>query len=234
MRKPCQGCRFLPCRWSVWESGARYPVMVEQRVRSEAEKAAARKTKQPQKVVPPVKQSPGRPKGSQNKDKTQVELTPELTFIQSLIRAVLGRVKGVLPLTYLVLDGHFGNNAALQMTRQCGLHLISKLRHDAKLYFPYDGPYSGRGPRRQYGDNLNLQDIPAQYLRQVSRERDIQTCIDQMTLLHHEFAQPLNVVVIHKTNLTTQAHVLLFSSDLELPFDLLTDYYQLRFQIEMV
>jgi putative transposase len=213
-----------------------YPVMVEQRVRSEAEKAAARKTKQPQKAVSPVKQSPGRPKGSQNKDKTQVELTPELTFIQSLIRAVLGRVKGVLPLTYLVLDGHFGNNAALQMTRQCGLHLISKLRHDAKLYFPYDGPYSGRGPRRQYGDKLNLQDIPAQYLRQVSHEGDIQTCLYQMTLLHHEFAQPLNVVVILKTNLRTQAqaHVLLFSSDLQLPFDRLIDYYQLRFQIEMV
>jgi putative transposase len=214
-----------------------YPMMVEQRVRSESQKAAAQaaqKTKQPRKGTPPVKRSPGRPRGSKTKDKTQADLTPELTFIQSLIRAVLGRVKGVLPLTYLVLDGHFGNNAALQMTRQCDLHLISKLRHDAKLYFPYDGPYSGRGPHRQYGDKLNLKDIPTQYLRQVSREGDIQTCIYQMTLLHHEFAQPLNVVVIRKTNLKThaQAHVLLFSSDLALPFVRLIDYYQLRFQIE--
>jgi hypothetical protein len=29
------------------------------------------------------------------------------------------------------------------MVRQLGLHLISKLRHDAALYFPYEGPYSG-------------------------------------------------------------------------------------------
>ncbi len=43
-----------------------------------------------------------------------------------------------------------------------------------------------------------------------------------------------NVVVIVKTNLQTQAqaHVILFSSDLDLTYDLLIDYYSLRFQIE--
>ncbi|MBK8800021.1 MAG: transposase [Anaerolineales bacterium] len=40
------------------------------------------------------------------------------------------------PLTYLVLDGHFGNNNVCQMVQQSlGLHLISKLRHDSALYF---------------------------------------------------------------------------------------------------
>ena len=55
-----------------------------------------------------------------------------------------------------------------------------------------------------------------------------------MTLLHKEFAQALNVVIIVKTKLDTQshAHVVLFSSDLDLAFDLLIDYYALRFQIE--
>jgi len=214
-----------------------YPVLVEQRVRSEAEKAAAStkaKQKQAKKSEPAMPHSPGRPKGSRNKDKTQVELTPELTFIQRMIRTLLGRVQGVLSLTYLVLDGHFGHKAALQMARQCDLHLISKLRYDAKLYFPYAGPYCGRGPHRQYGDKLNLKDIPTQYLKQMSRQGDIETRIYQMSLLHHEFAQRLNVVVILKTHLKTQAqaHVVVFSSDLALPFDLLMDYYQLRFQIE--
>ncbi len=42
------------------------------------------------------------------------------------------------------------------------------------------------------------------------------------------------MVVIAKTNLTTgrSAKVLLFSDDLELAYDKLIDYYQLRFQIE--
>ena len=53
-------------------------------------------------------------------------------------------------------------------------------------------------------------------------------------MLHKAFAHALNVVIIVKTNLQThaRAHVVLFSSDLELPYNQLKDYYCLRFQIE--
>ena len=62
----------------------------------------------------------------------------------------------------------------------------------------------------------------------------MQTCTYQMKLLHKEFTQPLNVVILAKTNLRTQAraHVILFSSDLALAYAPLVDYYGLRFQIE--
>jgi putative transposase len=55
-----------------------------------------------------------------------------------------------------------------------------------------------------------------------------------MSLWHKKFAEMLNVVVIFKTNLQTHktAHVVLFSSDLTLRYDLLIDYYRLRFQLE--
>lgn len=55
-----------------------------------------------------------------------------------------------------------------------------------------------------------------------------------MILLHKLFAQKLNVVIIVKTNLKTfeRSHVILFSSDLSLPYGKLIDYYSLRFQIE--
>ena len=65
-------------------------------------------------------------------------------------------------------------------------------------------------------------------------EKDIETKIYQMPLWHKKFADMLNIVVIVKTNVTTQsmAHVVLFSSDLSLSYDLLIDYYRLRFQLE--
>jgi hypothetical protein len=63
-----------------------------------------------------------------------------------MVEALLRLVTTVLSVTYLVLDGHFGNHNALQRARQCNLQLISKLRCDAALYFPYTGPYTGRGP----------------------------------------------------------------------------------------
>jgi hypothetical protein len=151
-----------------------------------------------------------------------------------MVQKQLLLLNGLFRLTYLVLDGHFGNNNALQMAHQCGLHLISKLRRDTALYFPYAGPYNGRGPRRKYGDKVDYLNIPDCYLQQVTVEGDIQTHVYQAQMLHKEFAQPLNVVVIVKTNLKTQAqaHVVLFSSDLNLSYDKIIDYYSLRFQIE--
>jgi putative transposase len=72
------------------------------------------------------------------------------------------------------------------------------------------------------------------YLKETTVEGHIATRLYQMQLLHKEFAQPLNVVLIIKTNLRTQAraHVVLFSSDLALAYAPLVDYYGLRFQIE--
>lgn len=71
-------------------------------------------------------------------------------------------------------------------------------------------------------------------MRQSSIEEDIKTDIYQSTLLHKEFAQPLNVVILVKTNIKTNArsHVILFSSDLDLSYEKIIDYYKLRFQIE--
>ena len=147
---------------------------------------------------------------------------------------MLHLIAGVIPLTYLVLDGHFGHHHALQMARQHHLHLISKLRYDAALYVPYTRPYAGRGPRRQYGRKVAYDALPPQYLKATTVEGHIQTRMYQMQVLHKEFAQPLHVVIIAKTNVRTQAraHVVLFSSDVALAYALLVDYYSLRFQIE--
>lgn len=212
-----------------------YPLMIEQRVRSDAEKAQAKsKSKQKASKKKTSKRQAGRPKGSKNKDKSLIDLSAELVFIQTMIQKVLSLMKDFLPLTYLVLDGHFGHNNALHMTQQYGLHLISKLRHDAALYFPYEGTYSGRGRPRKYGKKVDYANLPKQYLKHGSLEDDIQTHIYQATLLHKHFLQALNVVLIVKVNLKTgkRSQVILFSSDLDLAYDLLIDYYSLRFQIE--
>ncbi len=212
-----------------------FPLRLEQIVRTEAEKAAAKaKAAAKQSTQPAVKRKPGRPKGSKTKPKADLVLSPEVQRIQTMLQAQLQLIAGRLPVVYLAMDGHFGNSPTTQMIRGCGLHLISKLRSDAALYFPYDGPYQGRGPRRKYGAKLDIKALPAHALCETSVEDGVETRIYQVEVLHKEFPQPLNVVVLVKTNLKTgaQAHVILFSSDLALPFDKLVEYYSLRFQIE--
>jgi putative transposase len=233
--KPIPGLAFFAFSLVSVQARRAFPVRVEQVVRSEAEKAArqAKATAKQQKLSTPSRR-PGRPKGSRNKPTADVPLTHELSHITAMLDALLKLIAGVIPLTYLVLDGHFGHHNALQMARQSHLHLISKLRCDAALYFPYTGPYAGRGPRRKYGSKGDYGNMPPKYLKKTTVEERIQTRVYQAQLLHKEFAQPLNVVIITKLNLRTeaQAHVILVSSDLTLASAPLVDDYSLRFQIE--
>jgi putative transposase len=212
-----------------------FPIRVEQIVRSDAEKAASRAKAEAKKQPPSTaKRGPGRPKGRKYRAKAAATLTPELEQIRSMLESLLPLITQCIPLTYLVLDGHFGHHTALHMAQQCRVQLISKLRSDAALYVPYEGSYAGRGPHRKYGSKLDYRRIPATYHKAMTVDGPIQTRIYQAQLLHKAFAQALNVVIIVKTNLHThaRAHVILFSSALELPYDQLKDYYCLRFQIE--
>ncbi len=214
------------------------PLLVEQVLKSESEKkeeVAKTKAKAKKKEKPGQEpKKPGRPKGSKNKDKTNIELTAELTRIDGMVGRLLSRIAGHIPIHHLVMDGHFGNNNALQMVRKQGLHLVSKLRHDSALYFSYEGEQKPAGARKRYGDKINYRQIPVRYRVSSTIEKQVRTEIYQATMLHSAFAGLLNVVVIVKFNLKTNkyAHVVLFSSDLQLSAEKLIRYYQLRFQIE--
>jgi putative transposase len=76
--------------------------------------------------------------------------------------------------------------------------------------------------------------IPQAYLKKTIVEDGFETRTYQMQLLHREFDEPLNVVILLRINLATKtwSNAILFSSDLELTYDKLIDFYSLRFQIE--
>jgi IS4 transposase len=229
--KPILGLSFFTLSLVSVEQRHSFPIQIEQVIKSDIEKSSPSPTKE---IKPQEKRGRGRPKGSKNKNKTQVILTSELVRIQEMIKSLFKLLAKFIPLTYLVLDGHFGNNNALQMARQVNLHIISKLRYDSALYIPYQRPDPNICSRRKYGDKIDYSNIPNKYLYKTTIDEDVQTDVYQATLLHKEFAQALNVVILVKTNLKTHAcsHVILFSSDLKLPSEKIIDYYKLRFQIE--
>lgn len=229
--KPILGLSFFTLSLVSVEQRHSFPIQIEQVIKSDVEKSSPLP---PPEVKPQEKRKRGRPKGSKNKNKTEVILTSELLRIQKMINSLFKLLGDFIPLTYLVLDGHFGNNNALQMARQVNLHIISKLRYDSALYIPYQKPDSNSRSRRKYGDKIDYCNILNEYLCKSTIEDEIQTDTYQATLLHKEFAQALNVVILVKTNLKTHArsHVILFSSDPDLSYEKIIDYYKLRFQIE--
>jgi len=194
---------------------------------------ASEDTASPEKEV--GKGKPGRRKGSKNINRRDVVLSKYLQFMQDKVAKCMAMLsKDNCKPTYFLFDGELGNNFGVQMASRIGLHLISKLRRDSELYLPWQGEYSGRGRKPVYGDRLSPKNIPVEYL--VSSEEKDGTLVEyfQFQARHKKFPDALNVVIIRKTKLASGkvAHVILFSSDLNLAWDKVVEYYSLRFQIE--
>jgi putative transposase len=222
------GIAFQTLSLIAVETRKSWPILMEQIL----PKPPQEKPEETKKEKP--KRGRGRPKGSKNKNQRDVKLNDEMTQVQAMLKKLLRLIKDTLQPIYFVYDGAFGNNAAVQMTRQVGLHLISKLRHNSALYFEWNGCYSGRGRRPIYGDKVDYRNLPETHLKSKETKGNIHTRIYQCKVIHKKFADPLNVVILCKENLETGklAKIILFSTDLELGWENIIDYYRLRFQIE--
>lgn len=106
LRQTGSGLAFFALSLVDVQSERSYLLMVEQVERSEEEKQAAKcdsqKSKQPQKG------KAGGAQDSKQKDKTEIEWTPELKRIDGMIRKQLELALFLIPLSYVALDGHLG------------------------------------------------------------------------------------------------------------------------------
>ena len=223
-QRPINSVSFMAVSLIDVQARRSYPLQVEQR---EPPVPVEKR------VEPPPKRKGGRPKGSKNHVKPVPKLTPDLTLLQGMITAITARMAPVT-VKHIVLDGHFGNYPATYAVRETGLHIISKLRHDAALYLPYTGPKPPRGPMPRYGEKLKSHQLPSEALRHSIIEGDYRVDVYQIRAFNKSFSDALNVVIVVKTHLKTgkRGHVILFSTDLDLTADQIVDYYSLRFQIE--
>ncbi|NJO14789.1 MAG: hypothetical protein HC877_03295 [Thioploca sp.] len=86
-------------------------------------------------------------------------------WIPALLRHLLRLTGSQLNLVYLGYDNALGNNEGAAMAKSWERHLLSKLRCDAALWFPYDGTYRGRGAPRKYSEKVDYTKIPDRYLK---------------------------------------------------------------------
>lgn len=176
----------------------------------------------------PKKKGKGRPPGSKNKNNQEVKLKGEMAQVKPMLVKLLDLLSNQLQLVYFVYDGAFSNNAAVKMTNKLGLHLISKLRNNSALFFKYTGEYSGKGRPKQYGARIDYAKLPDENLRSDEKKGNIRERIYQIESLHKTMSESLNVVTIHKENTVTGkcAHIILFSTDINLNWDKVVDYYR--------
>ena len=217
---------FSLCIVSV-SSGKASPLLMEQLDPDMKRKTKVKKEKK-------NKGQKGRPRGVQNKNRQDVELTEYLKWIKGHILKTLAIMGDGIKMAYFVYDGAFGNNECLQMVKSCGLPLISKLQCNSALYLPYKGAQKGKGAPKKYGDKLDYNNLSAEHLVKTIIKDGMVEKIYQIEVLHKDFADLLNVTIIRRLRVSDGkvGQVIVFSNDLTLSWENMIRYYRLRFQIE--
>lgn len=160
------------------------------------------------------------------------ELGDEKTRIDWYL-AHLTRDRASLPseVIHLAADGYYAKLKFVTGVCESGLHLISKLRHDANLRYLYSGPHpKRRGARKKYDGKVNFQDVSRLTPIQVSKTVTLYTAIVNSVSLKRN----IRIVYVCKRQGTKLLTALLFSTDTTLPAKNIYQWYRARFQIEFL
>jgi len=209
-----------------------YPIGVEQIIKKQKEKKEEDllpkkfKEKKEKKAV-------GRPKGSKNNKKKESK-DIQYDVLKNLLTNVC-TLLGNTTIAYLLLDGYFANQYYIRLANNFKLNLISKLRNTTSLYFPYNGIQKSRGKRKKYGNKIDVENLSKKYLQKREIKDDCELEYYQLLAWNKNITDfQLNVVIIRAISKKSKkvGYCYLFTTDLNLSYDKIVDYYTLRFQIE--
>lgn len=139
---------------------------------------------------------------------------------------------------YLVGDGYYSKKPWIDGIRKLKLHVIGKLRSDARLKYFYTGPQKSRGRKRQYSENVDLNaiDNPPEHGAGFEWIATVDEKIDVYSAWVYSpaFKQAIKVVYLRKVTTTGFSTALLFCTDKSCPALDVYRYYKARFQIEFI
>lgn len=136
---------------------------------------------------------------------------------------------------FVVVDAYFSKHSFVEAVTASGLQVITRLRDDAVLLYPYLGPRrEGRGAPRKYAGKVKVKQLEQQYFKVCLKEKDF-TCF-QALLYCKALKRLLNVVIVHtyQADGTIKSCKIFASTDTALPGSDLWLYYHLRFQQEFL
>jgi hypothetical protein len=133
--------------------------------------------------------------------------------------------------SHLAADGYYAKQKFVDSVCEFGMHLLSKLRHDANLRYLYSGPHpKRRGARKKYDGKVNLQDLSRLTPIPISKTITLYTAIVNSVSLKRN----IRLVYVCKRQGTKLLTALLFSTDTTLAAEDIYRYYRARFQIEFL
>lgn len=136
---------------------------------------------------------------------------------------------------YLAVDAYFSRFPFVNEVCATGLEVISRLRDDADLLYPYLGSHPKRkGAKTKYVGKLDPRNLDPAYFTCCIEEQGYR--IFEATLYSKSLKRQIRVAIMHvyKEDGTIKMHKIFFSTDLALSGIDIYCYYKARYQIEFL
>ena len=132
----------------------------------------------------------------------------------------------------MAVDGYFAKAKYVNGLVDLGLHVISKLRKDARLRKNYTGPQKARGRKKKFDiEKIEDHDFKDLLIVKIDQKTvELKSCIAHSVSLN----RLIKVVSVHKIEVEKTGKALLFSTDLEQGMLQIYEFYTSRYQIEFI
>ena len=159
------------------------------------------------------------------------------TLVSHYVSIVIDRKETLESISeYLVVDGYFAKqefvNPIMEKTQ---LHVISKMRKDANLFYLYQGKPTGKKGRPKVKDGkVNMKNPDKRRLRLCYQDKDTKVYEGVVYSVTLKRKVKLAYAEYWRNEKFTGQYAVLFSTDLTLNGELIYRYYKGRFQIEFL
>ena len=207
----------------------------EDKARIAVEKAKLQEAKK--RVTSGEKRQSGRKSNTKNKVKQEND-TPSYRVFKPMFIKIVNLLRQIcigIKVQHLVVDSAYGTKTYLNLAKQKSLFIVSKLKCNSNIVIPYTGPKTSKKPRI-YGAELDKSNISSAYLKEtIEEEGYVVSCYQLQGYVKTCMPGILLNIVIKKTLRLSDKKTntsIYFSSDLNLKYDEILNFYHLRFQIE--
>jgi len=155
---------------------------------------------------------------------------------QNLVSHYVSIIKKQMPtlksmVKYLAADGYFMKHDFIVPLLNEGLHVITKMRPDANLRYPYSGTKkSGRGRPKAYDGKVDCNNIDKRRIKKFDEDEDT---VYYSGIVYCMALKQL-VRIVYLQDKKTKRYEIFVCTDTLLMAELILKYYRLRFQIEFL
>lgn len=182
-----------------------------------------------------AQQTPADPIPKAERKKKKATEQTKIDFYLDHLKKVAPKILAI-GIKYIAVDAYFTKNKYVNGAVDVGLHVVSKLRKDARLFRIYNGPQKARGRKRKTDKSkispADFQNSPIVEINDENGNKiELRFCVAHSVSL----GRSIKVIWVKKLIAANKyAEVFLFSTDTTIDALKIYQFYVARFQIEFI